>query len=81
MAAPPLSTTARIALQKQLTQFLVALDSDNPVLIKHALTMLAQQLPAPALRAIMDSVQGYDFRAANAHTRQLAIDYVIDLGS
>ncbi len=81
VAAPPLSTTARIALQKQLTQFLVALDSDNPVLIKHALTMLAQQLPAPALRAIMDSVQGYDFRAANAHTRQLAIDYVIDLGS
>jgi signal transduction histidine kinase/DNA-binding response OmpR family regulator/HPt (histidine-containing phosphotransfer) domain-containing protein len=81
VAAPPLSATARIALQKQLTQFLLVLESDNPVLIKHAMAMLAQQLPAPALRAIMDSVLGYDFRAANSHTRQLAIDYAIDLGS
>lgn len=80
-AAPPLSATARIALQKQLTQLLLALDSDNPVLIKRAMTTLEQQLPAPALAAISASVLGYDFRAAKVHTRQLAIDYAIDIGS
>ncbi|MEH6354921.1 MAG: PAS domain S-box protein [Marinobacter sp.] len=80
-AAPPLSATARIALQKQLTEFLLALDSDNPVLIKRAMTALEQQLPAPALTAILASVLDYDFRAAKAHTRQLAIDYAIDLES
>jgi hypothetical protein len=42
VAAPPLSATARIALQKQLTQFLLALDSRNPVLIKCATTKLEQ---------------------------------------
>ena len=81
VAAPPLSATARIALQKQLTQLLLALDSDNPVLIKRAMTTLEPQLPARALSAIVDSVLGYDFRAAKAHTRQLALDYAIDLGS
>ena len=81
VAAPPLSATARIALQKQLSQFLLALDSDNPVLIKRAMTMLEQQLPAPALTAILASVLDYDFRAAKTHTQKLAIDYAIDLGS
>jgi HPt (histidine-containing phosphotransfer) domain-containing protein len=77
--APPLSADARIALQKQLKQLLLALDSDNPVLIKLTMATLEQQLPPAALGTIMASVLDYDYQAAKAHTRQLAIDHAIEL--
>jgi PAS domain S-box-containing protein len=78
-SAPPLSADARIALQKQLKQLLLALDSDNPVLIKLTMATLEQQLPPAALGTIMASVLDYDYQAAKAHTRQLAIDHAIEL--
>jgi hypothetical protein len=80
VAAPALSAAEQLALKKQLTQLLRALDSDNPARVKSEVTTLAQQLPAPALAAIWVSVLGYDFRGAETRTRELAIDFEIDLG-
>jgi PAS domain S-box-containing protein len=79
-AAPALSAAAQSTLKIQLTRFLLALDSDNPVRIKSEMAALEQQLPAPALAALWLNVLGYDFRSAEARTRQLAIDCQIDLG-
>ena len=79
-AAPYLSAAEQAALKQQIRQLLQALSSDNPVLVKSAMKMLEQELPAPALAAIWSSVLGYDFRAAETRTRQLAIDYAIELG-
>ena len=80
LAAPALSAAAQAALKKQLAQFLLALDSDDPVRIKSELKALEQLLPAPALAALWLSVLGYDFRAAEAQTQQLAIAYALDFG-
>ena len=78
LAAPALSAPAQAALKKQLAQFLLALDSDDPVRIKSELKTLEQLLPAPALATLWLSVLGYDFRAAEAQTQQLAIAYALD---
>lgn len=79
-ARPALSAAAQIALKPQLVQFLVALDSDDPLRIKSELETLAQLLPAAALADLWLSVRGYDFRAALAQTQRLATDYAIDFG-
>ncbi|MFT6429240.1 MAG: PAS domain S-box-containing protein [Halopseudomonas sp.] len=78
VAAPLLSAPEQLALKKQLNQLLQALDSDDPARIKKEMTALAQQLPTGALAAIEVSVLGYDFRGAEAHTLQIAVDYTID---
>lgn len=70
----------QLALKKQLSKLLLALDSDNPVRVKSEMTTLEQQLPAGALVAIGVSVLGYDFRSAEPRTRQLATDNGVDLG-
>jgi hypothetical protein len=80
LAAPPLSAADPEVLKLQLSEFLWALDSDNPTRVKRAMTVLEQQLPAGALVAIRVRVMGYDFRGAEACTRQLALQYAIDFG-
>ena len=80
LAAPALSANEQVALKRQMSQFLLALDSDNPVRIKSELKTLEQLLPAPALAALWLSVLGYDFREAQAQTQQLAIAYALDFG-
>lgn len=80
VAAPAWSAAEQVALKKQLSQLLLALDSDNPALVKKEMTTLEQQLPAAALAAIGVSVLGYDFRGAETRTRQLAADHGINLG-
>ena len=77
-AAAVLSANEQASLKRQMSQFLLALDSDDPVRIKSELKTLEQLLLAPALAALWLSVLGYDFRAAEAQTRELAMDYAID---
>jgi PAS domain S-box-containing protein len=80
VGAPALCTVAQRQIKKQLSQFLLALDADNPVRVKSELTTLEQQLPVLALAGIWASVLCYDFREAEAQTRQLATNLGIDLG-
>jgi PAS domain S-box-containing protein len=79
VAAPALSAAEQLALKKQLHQLLLALDSDNPARVKKEMAALAQQLPSGAVAAIEASMLGYDFRGAETCTRQIAVDYAIDL--
>jgi HPt (histidine-containing phosphotransfer) domain-containing protein len=78
--APALSAAGQIKLKTQLSRLLLALDSDNPVRVKSEMATLERQLPAPALATIWVSVLDYDLQGAATRTRQLAIDYAIDLG-
>ena len=78
---PPIALTVELqqAIKPLLVQLMAALDLDNSTPVKKCLTALAQQLPTDVLSAILASVFGYDFRGAEAHVRQLASDYKVDL--
>lgn len=68
---------ARAGLQSQIQALLAALDTDNPAPVEALLARLAQQLPAQDLAAIRACVQAFDFRGAEACSRQLAWQYSI----
>ena len=53
--------------------------SDNPRLIKKRLSELSTVLPPQAGETILACVIGYDFRGAEAATRQVAREMEMDL--
>ena len=81
-AMPSAASTAELAikLEAQLIQLLAALDTDNTGPVKKILIQMAELLPPTALNKLWSPVLGYDFRAAEASTVQLAQDYGINLG-
>jgi hypothetical protein len=56
------------------------LDSDNASLVKKRLSTLSAQLPPTTHAVILACVLGYDFRGAEAATRQFADENKIELG-
>ncbi len=79
--ATPLNFTAdqQLKVKTQLKELLAVLDSDNPRLIKKRLSELSTVLPPQAGETILACVIGYDFRGAEAATRQVAREMEMDL--
>ena len=75
----PLTDEQPTDLKAKLLELLSVLDSDNASLIKKRLSALNPLLPPQAGAAILACVLGYDFRGAEAATRQFASDNKIDL--
>ncbi|MDD2879342.1 MAG: response regulator [Rhodoferax sp.] len=76
-----LTSEQQQALKPLLVLLLAALDTDNATPVKKCLAVMSHHLPPEALTAIWASVLGYDFRGAEAQTRQLASYYKADLGT
>jgi CheY-like chemotaxis protein len=81
MGQPALSTEQRLSLKENLAKLLTALDSDNAKTVKIQLATMTPLLPPAALAAILSSVEGYDFRGAEACVQQLASNYKMHIGS
>jgi PAS domain S-box-containing protein len=75
-----LTAEQKSELNSQLQALLVVLDSDNASVVKRSLAIWATRLPALDQTAILGCVLAYDFRGAEAATRQLAKDYQVELG-
>jgi CheY-like chemotaxis protein len=67
----------REGLEAQIQALLEALDTDNPAPVEALLARLAQHVPEQDLAAIRACVQAFDFRGAEASSRQLARQYGI----
>ena len=74
-----LTPAQQMDLKTQLLELLALLGSDNASAVKKHLSGLAPWLTARAQASVLACVLGYDFRGAEAATRQLASDYKIDL--
>ena len=70
---------ARTAIAAHLQDLLAALDTDNPAPVEALLALLAQHVLAQDLVAARACVSGFDFRGAEACSRQLAHRYGITL--
>jgi signal transduction histidine kinase/DNA-binding response OmpR family regulator/HPt (histidine-containing phosphotransfer) domain-containing protein len=63
----------------QLTELLRALDLDNPDAAEPILASMAKEVPEEMLRGICERVEAFDFRAAEAQVRALAVKLKIPL--
>jgi signal transduction histidine kinase len=66
-------------LKSLLVELLVALDTDNPAPVELVLAALGEKIKASELMPISTCVRGFDFRGAEASTRQLANERGVNL--
>lgn len=67
--------------QKMLELFLKALDTDDLKFIEPALEQLAMKISATQFKNIQSALDDFDFRGAEAATRQIASDLGLPLES
>ncbi|WP_295954329.1 response regulator [Rhodoferax sp.] len=73
------SPVTRTAIAAHLQALLEALDTDNPAPVEALLALMAQHVPEHDLVAVRACLNGFDFRGAEACSRQLARQYGITL--
>jgi CheY-like chemotaxis protein/HPt (histidine-containing phosphotransfer) domain-containing protein len=78
-ASASLNPAASDTVGSQLTELLRALDRDNPDAAEPILASLAKEVPEEMLRGICEGVEAFDFRAAEAQVRALAVKLKIPL--
>ncbi|NKN33507.1 response regulator [Marichromatium bheemlicum] len=81
-APPPAPefTATREEIEPLLSELLIALDQDEPALVRPLLERLQQRITAAQLSPIRACIEDFDFRAAEQATRRLAetLDMTLD---